>query len=71
MHVAPDEVPEVDDPTVKLLTVARRLGLRIGTCSSAVVDEAGALGAAGGRPAAAWPRHSAPTTSPARSSISN
>jgi uncharacterized protein YacL len=41
VHVAPDEVPEVDDPTVKLLTVARRLGLRIGTCSSAVVDEAG------------------------------
>jgi uncharacterized protein YacL len=41
VHVAPDEVPEVDDPTLKLLTVARRLGLRIGTCSSAVVDEAG------------------------------
>lgn len=40
VHIAPDEVPEVDDPTVKLLTVARRLGLRIGTCSSAVVDEA-------------------------------
>ena len=40
VHVAPDEVPEVDDSTVKLLTVARRLGLRIGTCSSAVVDEA-------------------------------
>ena len=40
VHIAPDEVPEVDDPTIKLLTVARRLGLRIGTCSSAVVDEA-------------------------------
>ena len=40
VHTAPDEVPEVDDPTTKLLTVARRLGLRIGTCSSAVVDEA-------------------------------
>jgi uncharacterized protein YacL len=40
VHVAPDEVPEVDDPTVKLLTVARRLGLRVGTCSSAVVDAA-------------------------------
>jgi uncharacterized protein YacL len=41
VHIAPDEVPEVDDPTIKLLTVARRLGLRIGTCSSSVVDEAG------------------------------
>ena len=40
MHIAPDEVPEVDDPTIKLLTVARRIGLRIGTCSSNVVDEA-------------------------------
>ena len=40
LHTAPDEVPEVDDPTTKLLTVARRLGLRIGTCSSVVVDEA-------------------------------
>jgi uncharacterized protein YacL len=40
VHIAPDEVPEVDDPTYKLLTVARRLGLRIGTCSSVVVDEA-------------------------------
>ncbi|MBF6557787.1 MAG: hypothetical protein IVW52_16850 [Acidimicrobiales bacterium] len=40
VHVARDEVPEVDDPTIKLLTVARRVGLRIGTCSSNVVDEA-------------------------------
>lgn len=40
VHVAPDEVPEVDDPTVKILTVARRLGLRIGTCSAAVVEGA-------------------------------
>jgi uncharacterized protein YacL len=40
VHIAPDEIPEVDDPTTKLLTVARRLGLQIGTCSSAVVDEA-------------------------------
>lgn len=41
VHVAPDEIPEVDDPTVKLLTVARRLGLRIGTCTSRVVEQAG------------------------------
>jgi uncharacterized protein YacL len=40
VHISPDEIPEVDDPTTKLLTVARRLGLRIGTCSSVVVDEA-------------------------------
>ena len=40
VHVARDEVPEVDDLVIKLLTVARRVGLRIGTCSSAVVDEA-------------------------------
>jgi uncharacterized protein YacL len=40
VHLAPDEVPEVDDPTVKILTVARRLGLRVATCSSAVVDAA-------------------------------
>jgi uncharacterized protein YacL len=40
VHVAPDEVPEVDDPTIKLLTVARRIGLRIGTCSSVVIDNA-------------------------------
>jgi uncharacterized protein YacL len=39
VHLARDEVPEVDDPTIKLLTVARRVGLRIGTCSSKVVDE--------------------------------
>ena len=30
VHLAPDEVPEVDDPMAKLLTVARRTGLRIG-----------------------------------------
>lgn len=41
VHVSTEEVPEVDDPTVKLLTVARRLGLRIGTCSSEVVARAG------------------------------
>lgn len=41
VHIAPDEVPEVDDLTIKLLTVARRLGLRIGTCSTTVTEEAG------------------------------
>jgi uncharacterized protein YacL len=41
VHIAPDEIPEVDDPTIKILTLARRTGLRIGTCSSNVVDEAG------------------------------
>jgi len=36
VDVAVDEVPEVDDPTTKLLTIARRTGLRIGTCSTVV-----------------------------------
>ena len=40
VDIALDEVPEVDDPTTKLLTVARRTGLRIGTCSPAVMDAA-------------------------------
>jgi uncharacterized protein YacL len=40
VHIAPDEVPELDDIDAKLLTVARRTGLRIGTCSTAVVDAA-------------------------------
>ncbi len=40
VHIAPDEIPELDDPTVKLLTVARRTGLRIGTCSATVVEAA-------------------------------
>ena len=40
VDVAQDEVPEVDDPTTKLLTVARRTGLRIGTCSTTVVAAA-------------------------------
>ncbi len=40
VNVARDEIPEVDDPTVKLLTVARRTGLRIGTCSTPVLEQA-------------------------------
>jgi uncharacterized protein YacL len=40
VDIANDEVPEVDDPTTKLLTVARRTGLRIGTCSTVVGNAA-------------------------------
>jgi uncharacterized protein YacL len=40
VHVAPDEVPDIDDLDGKLLTVARRTGLRIGTCSTSVLDGA-------------------------------
>lgn len=40
VHVARDEVPEVDDPTLKLMNVARRTGLQVATCSSHVVEEA-------------------------------
>jgi uncharacterized protein YacL len=38
VDLAKDEVPEVDDPTTKLLTLARRTGLRIGTCSNGVME---------------------------------
>jgi uncharacterized protein YacL len=41
VYVPTDEVPGVDDEIVKVLTVARRIGLRIGTCSSKVVEQAG------------------------------
>ncbi len=40
VDVAKDELPEVDDPTTKLLTLARRTGLRIGTCSTTVMEQA-------------------------------
>jgi len=40
VHIAPDEIPETDDLDGKLLTLARRTGLRIGTCSTAVIDQA-------------------------------
>jgi len=46
VDIANDEVAEVDDPTTKLLTVARRTGLRIGTCSTVVRDAAESWGAA-------------------------
>jgi uncharacterized protein YacL len=38
VHLGPDEVPEADDLDSKLLTVARRTGLRVGTCSTNVMD---------------------------------
>jgi uncharacterized protein YacL len=38
VHLGPDEVPEVDNLETKLLTVARRTGLRVGTCSTQVMD---------------------------------
>jgi hypothetical protein len=44
VSIAPDEIPEVDDPTTKLLTLARRTGLRVGTCSIGVVDAADTWG---------------------------
>jgi len=40
VHLGPDEVPEVDDLDGKLMTVARRTGLRIGTCSTNVMEQA-------------------------------
>ena len=40
VDLAKDEIPEVDDPTTKLLTLARRTGLRIGTCSTVVMEVA-------------------------------
>ncbi len=40
VHLCADEVPEVDDLDGKLLTVARRTGLRVGTCSTSVVEQA-------------------------------
>lgn len=44
VSIAPDEVPETDDPTAKVLTVARRLGLRLATCSPTVVEAADSWG---------------------------
>lgn len=41
VHVAQDEVPEEDDANIKVATAARRLGLRIGTCSSPLMELAG------------------------------
>ncbi len=41
VHLAPDELPDVDDPTQKVLTMARRLGLRVATCSTPTAAQAG------------------------------
>jgi len=40
VDVAVDEIPEVDDPATKVLTLARRTGLRIGTCSTTLMQAA-------------------------------
>jgi uncharacterized protein YacL len=40
VHVAENELPEVDDLNERLLEMARRLGLRIATCSSSVAEMA-------------------------------
>jgi len=40
VHVAPDELPHIDSPDDRLLELARRVGLRIATCSSSVEQEA-------------------------------
>ena len=40
VHVAENELPEIDDLTDRLVEVARRLGLRLVTCSGAVKEAA-------------------------------
>ncbi|MDA8355718.1 MAG: glycine zipper domain-containing protein [Actinomycetota bacterium] len=40
VHVAPDELPQIEDPDLRLLELSRRLGLRLATCSARVHDEA-------------------------------
>jgi len=40
VHVAENELPEIDDLHERLLEMARRLGLRIATCSKSVTDMA-------------------------------
>lgn len=40
VHVAPDELPEIEDPDSRILEMARRLGLRLATCSGRLHDEA-------------------------------
>jgi uncharacterized protein YacL len=46
VHVAENEVPEIDDPTDRLVEVARRLGLRLATCSGQVREAAKRRGVA-------------------------
>jgi len=40
VHVAENELPEIDDPTDRVVEVARRLGLRLVTCSGQVKETA-------------------------------
>ncbi|HMD44668.1 MAG TPA: hypothetical protein VKG43_00810 [Acidimicrobiales bacterium] len=40
VHVAPDELPDIDDPDERLLETARRLGLRLATCSGPLEEAA-------------------------------
>jgi uncharacterized protein YacL len=40
VHVAEQEIPEVDDLNERLLEMARRLGLRLATCSSRLFESA-------------------------------
>lgn len=46
VHVAENEVPEIDDLTDRLVEVARRLGLRLVTCSGQVKETAKRRGVA-------------------------
>jgi uncharacterized protein YacL len=46
VHVAENEVPEIDDLTDRLVEVARRLGLRLVTCSGSVKEAAKRRGVA-------------------------
>lgn len=46
VHVAENEVPEIDDLTDRLVEVARRLGLRLVTCSGPVKEAAKRRGVA-------------------------
>jgi len=46
VHVADEELPEIADPTLRLVEMARRLGLRLATTSAATVDLATERGVA-------------------------
>ncbi|MHB8219994.1 MAG: hypothetical protein ACYDHU_06700 [Acidimicrobiales bacterium] len=40
VHVAPDELPEIEDPDMRVLEMTRRLGLRLVTCSTRMREQA-------------------------------
>ncbi|MDA8356428.1 MAG: hypothetical protein M0Z95_09090 [Actinomycetota bacterium] len=46
VHVAPDELPEIDDAGERVVEMARRLGLRLATCSARLRDRATRQGVA-------------------------